>query len=123
MKNYESLLTKVEECTEEFKKNLRYNEFEKSLTDLVNKFLAEHIQTVLETLMHDKRFLSVLCSIAGKQCLSLEGYRMVSVSVLNDQRILVSTPYFYNRVKKKKAARRKAGVKATISIAILDSGE
>jgi hypothetical protein len=47
MKNYESLLTKIEACTEEFKKNLRYNEFEKSLTDHVNKFLAEHIQTVL----------------------------------------------------------------------------
>ena len=65
MKNYESLLTKVEECTEEFKKNLRYNEFEKSLTDLVNKFLAEHIQTVLETLMHDKRFLSVYALLPG----------------------------------------------------------
>jgi len=36
MKNYESLLTKIEECTEEFKQNLRYNEFEKSLTDLID---------------------------------------------------------------------------------------
>jgi len=108
MKNYESLLTKIEESTEEFKKNLRYNEFEKSLTDLVNHYLAEYIQTVLESIMHDKWFLSVLCSIAGKQCLSFEGYRLVSVNVLNDQRILVSTPYFYNRVKKKKG-RKKQG--------------
>jgi hypothetical protein len=110
MKNYESLFAKIEECTEEFKQNLRYNEFEKSLTDLMHQHLAEHIQEVLETLMHDKWFISVLCSIAGKSCLSFEGYRLVSVSVLNDQRILVSTPYFYNRVKeKKKKGRKKKG--------------
>jgi hypothetical protein len=107
MKNYESLFAKVEELTEEFKQNLRYNEYEKSLTDLMNQYLAEYMQTVLESLMHDKRFLSVLCSIAGKRCLSLEGYRLVSVNVLNDQRILVSTPYFYNRIKKKKGRKKK----------------
>ena len=107
MKNYESLLTKIEESTEEFKKNLRYNEFEKSLTDLVNQYLAEYIQSVLEAIMHDKWFLSVLCSIAGKRCLSFEGYRLVCVNILNDQRILVSTPYFYNRVKKKKGRKKK----------------
>jgi len=109
MKNYESLLTKIEECTEEFKQNLRYNEFEKSLTDLMHQHLAEHIQEVLETLMHNKWFISLLCSIAGKSCLSFEGYRLVSVSVLNDQRILVSAPYFYNRVKDKKKGRKKKG--------------
>ena len=108
MKNFESLLTNLAEITDEFKQNLRYNEFEKSLTDLTNQYLAEHIQEVLETLMQDKRFISVLCSIAGKGCLSFEGYRLVSVSVLNDQRILVSTPYFYNRVRKKKG-RKKQG--------------
>ena len=58
--------------------------------------------------MQDKWFIAVLCSIAGKGCLSFEGYRLVSVSVLNDQRILVSTPYFYNRVRKKKG-RKKQG--------------
>jgi hypothetical protein len=102
-------LTKIEECTEEFKQNLRYNEFEKSLTDLMHQHLAEHIQEVLETLMHDKWFISVLCSIAGKSGVSFEGYRLVSVSVLNDQRILVSAPYFYNRVKEKKKGRKKKG--------------
>ena len=101
MKNFENLFTKVTEITDEFKQNLQYNEFEKSLTDLMNQYLAEHIQEVLETLMQDKWFISVLCSIAGKRCLSFEGYRFVSVSVLNDQRILVSTPYFCNRVRKK----------------------
>ncbi len=109
MKNYESLLTKIAERGEEFKQNLRYNEFEKSLTDLVNQYLAEHIQEVLNTLMQDKWLMSVLCSIAGKRCLSFEGHRFVSVSVLNDQRILVSTPYFYNRVKEKKKGRKKKG--------------
>jgi len=108
MKNFESLFIKVTEITDEFKQNLRYNEFETSLTDLTNQYLAEHIQEVLETLMQDKWFISVLCSIAGKQCLSFEGYRLVSVSVLIDQRILVSTPYFYNRVRKKKG-RKKQG--------------
>ena len=54
MKNYESLFAKVEELTEEFKQNLRYNEYEKSLTDLMNQYLAEYMQTVLESLMHDK---------------------------------------------------------------------
>jgi len=102
MKNYKSLISKVEEITEEFKKNLRYNEFEQSLTDVVNKHLAEYIQEVLNGLMGDLWFRSVLCSIAGEQCLSLEGYRLVSVNVLNDQRILISTPYFYNRIRKKK---------------------
>jgi len=111
MKNYESLFTKIEECTEEFKQDLRYNEFEKSLTDLMHQHLAEHIQEVLKSLMHDKRFLSVLCSIGGKRCLSLEGYRLVSVNVLNDQRILVSTPYFYKRVKKKKGRKKKGRCK------------
>jgi hypothetical protein len=106
MKNYESLLSKVGEITEEFKKNLRYNEFEKSLTDVVNKHLAEYIQEVLNGLMRDLWFRSVLCSIAGEQCLSLEGYRLVSVNVLNDQRILVSTPYFYNRIRKKKGKKK-----------------
>ena len=107
MKNYESLVTKIEERTEEFKENLRFNDFERSLTALVNQYLADHIQSVLESLMHDKWFLSVLCSIAGKRCLSFEGYRLVSVSVLNDQRVLVSAPYFYKRVKKKKGRKKK----------------
>ncbi|MFO7932510.1 MAG: hypothetical protein R6U78_00375, partial [Bacteroidales bacterium] len=107
MKNYESLLTKIEECTEEFKQNLRYNEFEKSLTDAVNQHLAEHIQDVLESVMQDKWFLSVLIALAGKQCLSFEGYRFVTVNVLNDQRILISTPYFYNRVKRRKSRKKK----------------
>ncbi len=35
MKNYESLFAKIAESTEEFKQNLRYNEFEKFLTDLM----------------------------------------------------------------------------------------
>jgi len=73
----------------------------------MNQYLAEYIQTVLESIMHDKWFLSVLCSIAGKRCLSFEGYRLVSVNILNDQRILVSTPYFYNRVQKKKGRKKK----------------
>ena len=80
-------------------------EFEKSLTDLMNQYLAEYIQTVLEALMHDKRFLSVLCSIAGKRCLSFEGYRLVTVSVLNDQRVLVSSLYFYNRGQEEEGAK------------------
>ena len=109
MKNYESLFAKIAESTEEFKQNLRYNEFEKSLTDLMNQYLAEHIQEVLNTLMQDKWLMSVLCAIAGKRCLSFEGYRHVCVSVLNDQRILVSAPYFYNRVKEKKKGRKKKG--------------
>jgi hypothetical protein len=108
MKNYESLLSKVAEITDGFKQNPNYNDFEQSLTDVMNKYLAEYIQEVLNTLMQDRWFMSVLCSIAGKQCLSFEGYRLVTVSVLNDQRILVSTPYFYNRVKKKKG-RKKQG--------------
>ena len=108
MKNYESLFAKIEETAEEFKQNLRYNEFEKSLTDLMNQYLAEYIQEVLNTLMQDKWLMSVLCSIAGKRCLSFEGHRLVTVSVLNDRRILVSTPYFYNRVKKKRG-RKKQG--------------
>ena len=108
MKNYESLLSKVDEITEEFKKNFRFNEFEKSLIDTVNQHLAEHIQVVLESLMHDRWFLSMLIALAGKQCLSFEGYRLVSMNVLNDQRILISTPYFYNRVKKRKG-RKKSG--------------
>jgi len=107
MKNYESLVTKIEEITEEFKNNLHYNDFERSLTDLMQQYLAEHIQSVLESLMHDKWFMSVLISMAGKRCLSLEGYRLVTVSVLNDQRILISVPYFYNRVKKKKGRKKK----------------
>jgi len=106
MKNYDSLLTKVAEITDEFKQNLRYNEFEKSLTDIMNQYLAEYIQEVLGSIMQDKWFLSVLYSIAGKRCLSFEGYRLVSVNVLNDQRILVSTPYFYNRVRKKKGKKK-----------------
>lgn len=53
MKNYESLFTKIEERGKEFKKNLQYNKFEKSLTDLMNQYLAEYIQTVLEAaIMH-----------------------------------------------------------------------
>jgi hypothetical protein len=108
MKNYESLFSKVAEITESFKQNLRYNEFEQSLVDEMNKFLAEHIQEALNTLMQDPRFRSVLCSIAGEQCLSLEGYRLASVHILNDQRILVNTPYFYNRVRKKRG-RKKQG--------------
>ena len=59
MKNYESLFANLEEITEEFKQNLRYNEFEKSLTDLMNQYLAEHIQEVLNTLMQDKWLMSV----------------------------------------------------------------
>lgn len=108
MKNYESLFSKIAEITESFKHDLRYNEFEQSLTDVMNKFLAEYIQEVLNTLMQDIHFRSVLCAIASKQCLSFEGYRMVLVNVLNDQRILVSTPYFYNRVRKKRG-RKKQG--------------
>ncbi len=106
MKNYESLISKVAEITDEFKKNLRYNEFESSLTALMNEHLAAYIQEVLNTVMQDKWLLSVLISIAGEQCLSFEGYRLVSVSVLNDQRILVSTPYFYNRVRKKRGKKK-----------------
>jgi len=107
MKNYESLFSKVAEITEDFKENLRYNEFEQSLTELMNKFLADHIQESLNTVMQDAWLRSILCSIASEQCLSLEGYRMVSVNVLNDQRILVSTPYFYNRVRKKKGKKKR----------------
>ena len=77
MKNYESLFAKVEELTEEFKQNLRYNEYEKSLTDLINQYLAEYIQDVLNSLMQDKGFLSALCFLAGQRCLSFEGYRFV----------------------------------------------
>ena len=123
MKNYESLFAKIEESTEEFKKNLRYNELEKSLTDLINQHLAEYIQSVLEAIMHDTWFLSVLCSIAGKRCLSFEGYRLVCVNILDDQKILVSTPYFYNRVKKRKGRKKKGRSKETISIATLDFGK
>jgi len=110
MKNYESLFSKVAEITESFKQNLRYNEFEQSLIDEINKFLAEYIQEVLNTLMQDPWFRSVLCSIASEQCLSLEGYRLVSVHVLNDRRILVSTPYFYNRVRKKRGRKKQGWV-------------
>ena len=54
MKIYESLLIKVEARTEEFKQNLRYNDFVKSITDLMNHYLAEYIKDVLNSLMQDK---------------------------------------------------------------------
>lgn len=109
--NILSFEAKIEEFKKEFKKDFNYNKFESNLTLLVNQYLSPIIQESIESLMHDKRFLSVLCVLAGKHCLKLEGYRMVCVTILNGQSILISTPYFYNRSRinksKKKQGRSK----------------
>jgi hypothetical protein len=103
-----SLITKIEELKKEFKKDFNYNKFESKLVLEVNQYLSQIIQSEIESLMHDRRFLSILYVVAGKQCLKVEGYRMVCVTILNGQGILISAPYFYNRAKGDKARRKQA---------------
>jgi hypothetical protein len=98
-----SLLAKIEELKKEFKKDFNYNKFENNLSKEMDHFLSSIIQSEIESLMHDKTFLSTLYVLAGKKCLKFEGFRMVCTTILNGHNILVSTPYFYRRGKTDKS--------------------
>lgn len=109
--NILSLLTKIEELKKDFRRDFNYNNFENNLILAMNEYLSIMIEVEIVGLMHDKRFLSMLHILAGKQCLKFEGYRMVCVTILNGQNILINTPYFYNRAKGNKTRKKRVRCK------------
>jgi len=104
-----NLTAKINELVEKFKADLDYNLFETEIVKSVNENLTPLIQGVLIEVLADKKFMEALKVLAGQKCLSYEGHRLIDVNILNGQRILLPSPYFFNRSKKK--GRKKQGRK------------
>jgi len=104
-----NLTTKINELVGKLKEEFDYNLFEKEMVKAVNESLSPMIQEVLIEVLADKKFLATLMVLAGQKCLSYEGHRLIDVSILNGQRILLPSPYFFNRSKKQ--GRKKQGRK------------
>ena len=69
-------------------------------------FLAPIIQESIESIMHEPVFLQLLKAIGGEKCLKLNGFRLAGIHILDGHNVLVSSPYFCNRNKKKYTRKR-----------------
>lgn len=100
------LMSKIEELTGTFKNDFDLNSFEESLVSCMYDFLAPIIQESIESLMHEPVFLSLLKVIGGKKCLKLDGFRLADIHILDGRNVVVSSPYFCKRNKKKSTRKR-----------------
>ncbi len=100
------LVSKIEELVTIFKKDYDFNKLEASLQKTMYDFLAPLIQESIQSLMIEPLFLSLLKVIGGKRCLKLEGFSLVEIRILDGRNVLVSSPYFFNRVRKKSTKKK-----------------
>jgi putative ubiquitin-RnfH superfamily antitoxin RatB of RatAB toxin-antitoxin module len=103
--------SRVAELTAEFTRILDFAGLEAALNEECAKLNAELQQAMLQALLLEEMFLSLLKIHAGRLGMRFKEYRRITVTLSNGQRVEISSPYFIKA--KPHSRRRKRGPNGT----------
>jgi len=105
--------TRALKISDEFAQQFDFSILEKALNDECAKLNSALQKSMLQALLLDKTFISLLKTYCGRKAMRFKEYRRITVILSNGQRIEINSPYFVRARAHNRRGRKKQGPNGT----------
>jgi hypothetical protein len=116
----EEVKQKFGELEQILSETFNFSAIEQGLAEILNRFSALVLQTMLNRLLTEPNFLAVLKEMGGRLGMKYKEHRTITVRLYNGQPIEVNTPYFIKaQAKQRRKKKKKRNKRAHLGLVVL----